>query len=58
MQGKTCLITGSASGMGKIAARELARQGATLILVDREFQEGRAARDEIATLSREIGVIK
>jgi len=51
MQGKTCLITGSASGMGKIAARELARQGATLILVDREVAEGRAARDEIAELT-------
>jgi NAD(P)-dependent dehydrogenase (short-subunit alcohol dehydrogenase family) len=48
---KTCLITGSASGMGKIAARELARQGATLILVDREIEQGKAARDEIAKLS-------
>jgi len=51
MQKKTCLITGSASGMGKIAARELARQGATLILIDREIEEGRAARDEIAKLT-------
>jgi NAD(P)-dependent dehydrogenase (short-subunit alcohol dehydrogenase family) len=48
---KTCLITGSASGMGKIAARELARQDATLILVDREIEQGKAARDEISQLS-------
>ncbi|MFQ5635930.1 MAG: SDR family oxidoreductase [Gammaproteobacteria bacterium] len=48
MRGKTCLITGSASGMGKIAARELARRGATLILVDKEIDQGAAARDEIA----------
>lgn len=51
MRGKTCLITGSASGMGRITARELAVQGATLILVDREIEEGQAARDEIAALS-------
>jgi NAD(P)-dependent dehydrogenase (short-subunit alcohol dehydrogenase family) len=51
MRDKTCLITGSASGMGKIAARELAKQGATLILVDREIEEGKAARDEIASLT-------
>lgn len=48
MTDKVCLITGSASGMGRIAARELAGMGAELILVDREVEEGRAARDEIA----------
>ena len=51
MENKVCLITGSASGMGRIAARDLAAMGATLILVDREIEQGRAARDEIATLS-------
>lgn len=51
MQDKLCLITGSASGMGKIAARELASMGASLILVDREVEQGRAARDEIAGLT-------
>ena len=51
MHNKTCLVTGSASGMGKIAARELARQGATLILVDKEIEAGQTARDEIAELT-------
>lgn len=51
MQDKVCLITGSASGMGKIAARELARMGATLILVDKEIEQGESARDEIAAIS-------
>jgi NAD(P)-dependent dehydrogenase (short-subunit alcohol dehydrogenase family) len=51
MRDKTCLITGSASGMGRIAARELANLGATLILIDREVDEGSAARDEIAALT-------
>lgn len=35
MAGKVCLITGATSGIGKEAAFELARQGATLVLVGR-----------------------
>ncbi len=51
MRGKTCLITGTARGMGRIAARELAALGAALILVDIKDEEGRQARDEIAELT-------
>ncbi len=51
MQGKVCVVTGAASGMGRIAARELAKQGATVVMNDREIAEGREARDDIATLS-------
>jgi NAD(P)-dependent dehydrogenase (short-subunit alcohol dehydrogenase family) len=47
MAGKVCLITGAARGMGRVAARELARMGARLILVDWEGEEGTRARDEI-----------
>lgn len=47
MEGKTCLITGTASGMGRIAARALAEKGAELILVDFDVPNGEAARDEI-----------
>ena len=35
MEGKTCLITGASDGIGYIAARELARQGATVVAVGR-----------------------
>jgi NAD(P)-dependent dehydrogenase (short-subunit alcohol dehydrogenase family) len=51
MHNRICLITGSASGLGKIAARELARQGARLILVGKDLEAGQMARDEIAQLS-------
>lgn len=47
MQGKTVLITGTASGMGRIAARRLAELGARLILVDFDVPNGEDGRDEI-----------
>lgn len=51
LRDKTCLVTGTARGMGRIAARELAKLGARLILVDIKDEEGREARDEIAGLT-------
>ncbi len=47
MNSQTILITGTASGMGRIAARQLAEQGARLILVDFDISNGEQARDEI-----------
>ena len=47
MKGKTCLITGATSGIGLEAAEELARRGATLILVGRDPRRGAAALDRI-----------
>ena len=47
MKGKTCLITGTASGMGRIAAKALAEKGARLILIDFDTDNGILAKDEI-----------
>ncbi|HET8839955.1 MAG TPA: SDR family oxidoreductase [Ktedonobacteraceae bacterium] len=47
MQGKVCLVTGSSTGIGKATARELARMGATVVLVCRSQSRGEAAQAEI-----------
>lgn len=47
MQGKVCLVTGSSSGIGKVTARELARLGATVVMVCRNRAKGESAQQEI-----------
>jgi NAD(P)-dependent dehydrogenase (short-subunit alcohol dehydrogenase family) len=47
MQGKVCLVTGSSSGIGKVTARELAKMGATVVMVCRNRAKGEAAKAEI-----------
>lgn len=51
MMGRVCVITGAASGMGRIAARELAKMGATIVMNDREVADGHEARADIINLS-------
>jgi len=47
MQGRICLITGGTNGIGKSTARELARMGATVVLVGRDAQKAVRVVEEI-----------
>jgi len=52
MAGKTCIVTGANSGIGKETALELARLGARVVLVCRNAEKGKAALEDIR---RELG---
>jgi NAD(P)-dependent dehydrogenase (short-subunit alcohol dehydrogenase family) len=59
MSGRVCVVTGASGGMGKATAVELARRGATAVLVVRSPGRGEAARSEIerATGSRDVHLV-
>jgi NAD(P)-dependent dehydrogenase (short-subunit alcohol dehydrogenase family) len=47
LDGKVCLVTGAASGIGAATAQALARQGAAVVLVDRDAEKGAATAGRI-----------
>ncbi len=47
MKGKTCIVTGATSGIGKATAIGLARLNATIVIVARDSEKGRNALSEI-----------
>lgn len=51
MQGKICMVTGANSGIGYITARELAKKGATVVMVCRSRERGEKAQQEIINSS-------
>jgi len=51
MQGKICLITGGTNGIGKSTAQELARMGATVVIVGRDAQKTSQVVEEIRAAS-------
>lgn len=48
LRGRRALVTGASSGLGKQTALELARLGATVHMLARNEEKGRAALDEVA----------
>jgi len=52
MKGKTCIVTGANSGIGKVIATELARMGGYVVMVCRDLGRGEAA---IAEIKRDTG---
>jgi retinol dehydrogenase-14 len=48
MEGRVCVITGATAGLGQAAAMELARRGATVVLVARSAERAGRTRAEVA----------
>ncbi|XP_059155007.1 retinol dehydrogenase 12-like [Physella acuta] len=49
IEGKTVIITGCNTGIGKETARELARRGGRIIMACRDLEKAKMAREEIVT---------
>jgi NAD(P)-dependent dehydrogenase (short-subunit alcohol dehydrogenase family) len=47
MRGKTCLVTGATAGIGEVTARELARRGASVVIVGRSHERCGATAEAI-----------
>jgi NAD(P)-dependent dehydrogenase (short-subunit alcohol dehydrogenase family) len=51
MEGRTCVITGASSGIGKASAERLASMGASVVMVCRSRARGERAKSEVETKS-------
>uniref|UniRef100_A0A182PZY6 Retinol dehydrogenase 14 n=1 Tax=Anopheles farauti TaxID=69004 RepID=A0A182PZY6_9DIPT len=60
MEGKTVVITGANSGIGKETARDLAKRGARVIMACRNMETAKQAQDEIVkeTGNKNVTVLK
>ncbi len=55
LDGKVCLITGGGSGMGRVATRLFAREGAAVLAVDLDGDAATASATEATEAAREAG---
>lgn len=56
LNGKVAVVTGGASGIGAACCREFARQGATVVVVDRAEMQARAVAADIGGSARALDV--
>lgn len=52
LEGKTALVTGAGSGIGRSVARRFAREGARVVIADRDEHAARRAVEEIGAAAR------
>jgi len=56
LDGRVALVTGGASGIGRATAQRLARDGATVAVIDRDGAAARAVADEVGGEAFEVDV--
>ncbi len=56
MKGRVCMVTGATSSIGEVTARELAKMGATVIVVGRNPEKSAATVDMIKQYSGNLNV--
>jgi NAD(P)-dependent dehydrogenase (short-subunit alcohol dehydrogenase family) len=56
IKGKTCLITGATSGIGKVTAMELARKGANIVFTTRSIGKAEKVKDEIISKTQNLNI--
>ncbi len=56
LAGRTALVTGAASGIGRATSLRLAEAGADLVLVDRDMAGLEALRDELEPIGRSVAL--
>ncbi|WP_045233495.1 SDR family oxidoreductase [Deinococcus pimensis] len=56
LTGKVALVTGATGGIGRVTARELARAGATVVVIGRDSQRTEEVAWELGSVSASAGV--
>lgn len=49
LQGRVAIVTGAAQGIGRVVAREMAREGAAVVIADIQEERAQRVREELAS---------